>query len=62
MNLILLQHGYPIVILKGDVESLLKYYQALELAQVEGDKSTFIQLIEENVRMSIERILQIFEN
>ncbi|MCT4664067.1 MAG: Fic family protein [Flavobacteriales bacterium] len=62
MNLILLQHGYPIVILKGDVENRLKYYQALELAQVEGDKSTFIRLIEDNVRMSIERILQIFEN
>lgn len=61
MNLILLQNGFPIAILKGDAESRLKYYQALEAAQVDKDKQVFINLIYENVRETIERILKVIE-
>lgn len=60
MNLILLQHGYPIAILKGDAESRLRYYKALDTAQVESNKQPFKELIYENVRESIERILIMF--
>ena len=57
MNLILLQNGFPIAILKGDDQSRLKYYQALETAQINKDKRPFIRLIYENVRETMERIL-----
>jgi Fic family protein len=59
MNLILLQNGFPIAILKGDVDSRLKYYGALENAQTEDNKQPFIDLITENVRETMERILRI---
>ncbi len=61
MNLILLQNGYPIAILKGDSISRLAYYNALEVAQTEDNKTVFIQLITENIKETIERILLIFE-
>ncbi len=41
MNLILLKNGYVIANIKGDAENRLKYYQALENAQVEGKKEDF---------------------
>lgn len=59
MNLILLQHGYPIAILKGDAESRLAYYAALEAAQVEGDKTPFLELIADNVKSTLERVLKV---
>lgn len=49
MNLILLQNGFPIAILKGDTESRLKNYGALETAQTENSKQPFIDFIKENV-------------
>lgn len=61
MNLILLRWGYPIAILKGDTESRLKYYGALETAQIENDKRPFIDLIANNIRQTIERIIKIVE-
>lgn len=57
MNLILLQHGYTVAILKGDVENRLKYYNALEIAQTQNNKHVFIQLIAENVRDTMSRIV-----
>ncbi len=59
MNLILLQHGYPIAILKGDNDNRLKYYNALEKAQTEGDKQAFINFVAETIKDSIKRILSI---
>ncbi len=59
MNLILLQHGYPVAILKGDSQSRLKYYQALEDAQVHGDKQDFISMVALSVKEVLERILRI---
>ncbi|CEN33575.1 Fic family protein [Capnocytophaga cynodegmi] len=61
MNLILLRWGYPIAILKGDTESRLKYYGTLETAQIENDKRPFIDLIADNIRQTIERIIKIVE-
>lgn len=61
MNLILIQNGFPIAILKGNTESRLQYYNALEKAQVENDKSDFHQLIFETVKESLDRILKILE-
>ncbi len=61
MNLILLQNGFPIAILKGDDKSRLTYYNALETAQTQNNKSLFIDFIALTVKESIERILSIFE-
>jgi Fic family protein len=61
MNLILLQNGYPIAILKGDDKSRLAYYNALEIAQTENNKKVFIELIAKNIEDTIKRILSIFE-
>ncbi len=61
MNLILLQNGYPFAILKGDTESRLKYYNALETAQIENNKEPFISLILDNVEQTIKRIITIAE-
>lgn len=59
MNLILLQHGYPIANIKGDAESRKRYYTSLEKAQTQNDKSDFIQLIAEVVKESLEKYLSI---
>lgn len=59
MNLILLQNGFPIAILKGDTDSRLRYYKALETAQTEKNKQPFIDLIKENVKETMERILKV---
>lgn len=59
MNLILLQNGFPIAILKGDAVNRLKYYAALETAQTENNKKPFLNLIAENVKECMERILHV---
>lgn len=59
MNLLLLQAGYPIVMLKGDADSRLQYYNALEQAQVENDKQVFISLIADKELESLNRMLSI---
>lgn len=61
MNLILLRYGYPIAILKGDAQSRLKYYNALETAQVHNDKRPFIDLIADNIQQTIKRITKIVQ-
>ena len=62
MNLILLQNGFPIAILKGDIDSRLKYYSALETAQVERNKEPFINLIIQNLEEMLQRMIRILEN
>lgn len=59
MNLILMQHGYVIANLKGDVESRLMYYRALEKCQTTADKTDFIQLIIDTEKSCLERYLKI---
>lgn len=61
MNLILLQHGYPIAILKGDSKSRLTYYNTLEIAQTENNKEPFINFIAENIETSLQRIIKIID-
>lgn len=61
MNLILLKNGYPIAILKGDTDSQLKYYQALEMAQTKNDKQPFFELIINNIKETTERIIKLSE-
>lgn len=61
MNLILLQNGYPIAILKGDTENRLKYYEALETASITGDKTPFKNFIKEVLTQTINRILEVVE-
>ncbi len=59
MNLVLLQHGYPITILKGDAQSRLQYYAALEAAQTNNNKQPFLELIAANVKDTLERVLKV---
>lgn len=59
MNLILLRNDFPIAILKGDTESRLKYYSALEAAQTENNKNPFIKLIVDTVKETMERIINV---
>lgn len=61
MNLILLQHGYPIAILKGDAESRLKHYNALEAAQTEDNKQPFIDFTADNIKETIQRIIKVVQ-
>ena len=59
MNLILLQHGYPLAILKGDYDSRIKYYEALEMASAHNDTSVFHQFIVDTVHNSLQKYLSI---
>ncbi|MFE3848413.1 Fic family protein [Flavobacterium sp. LB3P45] len=59
MNLILLQHGYIIANVKGDYESRIQYYQALETAQTKNNKEDFLLLIAQTEKKDLERYLNI---
>lgn len=53
MNLLLLQHGYTIAILKGNKTSRMNYYKALEAVQVNADTTPFFNLIVQHVEESL---------
>lgn len=53
MNLILLRNGFTIANLKGDLNSRLKYYQALEAVQVDNDPEHFYHLVIDSVEESL---------
>lgn len=53
MNLILLQHGYPIARIAGDDEARLDYYNDLEIAQIENNSESFQKLVASYVRKSL---------
>lgn len=59
MNLILLQHGYIIANIKGDYDSRMQYYQALETAQTKNDKHDFLLFVAQIEKESLERYLNI---
>lgn len=59
MNLILLQNGYPLAILKGDAQSRLKYYETLEAAQTQSNTQPFLLLIVAHVKETLESVLKI---
>ena len=54
MNLILLQNGYTLVNLKGDLDKKIKYFKALENVQVNHDNESFHALIIEHAIESLE--------
>lgn len=59
MNLILLQHGYVIANIKGDYDTRMKYYNALEKAQTLNNKNDFLLFVALIEKQSLERYLQI---
>ena len=59
MNLILLQNGYVIANIKGDYESRMQYYNALETAQTKNNKEDFLLFIAQNEKESLVRYLEI---
>jgi Fic family protein len=59
MNLILLQHGYPIAKISGEQTSRLSYYTALEKVQVDNNITAFHLLIAEVVKFSLAEYLDI---
>ena len=59
MNLILLQNGFVIGNIKGDYETRMRYYQALEIAQTSSNKEDFLLFIAQIEKESLERYLSI---
>lgn len=59
MNLILLQNGYVIANIKGDYDSRMQYYNALETAQTKNNKDDFLLFIAQIEKESLERYLEI---
>ncbi len=59
MNLILLQHGYPIVNIKGGKKSRLAYYNALEKVQLHHDSTDFQQLVIDYALTSLKAHLEL---
>lgn len=56
MNLILLQHGYPVANIPADQR--IDYYNALEKAQGGGDASDFQRLVAKTAKASLFRYLE----
>jgi Fic family protein len=57
MNLVLLQNGYPLTIIK--VEDRVKYIKAIEHYQESGDNSIFLEFIAKKVDESLDRYLEL---
>lgn len=59
MNLILMQHGFPITHISGDKQNRFSYYQSLEAAQVKYDKNKFYDFVSNAVLNSLTEFLSI---
>lgn len=59
MNLILLQNGYPIANIGGDLSSRLNYYNALEKSNIENNKDDFILLIANYIYKMLKRLIEL---
>ncbi len=59
MNLILMQHGYPIVNIKGGKKSRLAYYNALEKVQLHHDSTDFHALVADYALTSLKAHLEL---
>lgn len=57
MNLILLQNGYVIANIKGDYDTQIKYYKALETAQIKNNKEDFILFIAQTEKQSLQHYI-----
>jgi Fic family protein len=62
MNLILLKYGYSIVIIQGNTESRLSYYNALERCNLENDKNEFHLLIANHTLNALQTRLALIKN
>lgn len=58
MNLVLLKAGFPITNISSENENRLAYYDALEIAQVEQNKSKFIEFVFKQVTLSLKDFLK----
>lgn len=61
MNLILLQHGYVIANIKGDYDTRMEYYKALEIAQTSNNKEDFLMFIAQTEKENLERYISIIK-
>lgn len=61
MNLILLQNGYVIANFKGDYNSRMNYYEALEVAQTSKNKENFLFLVAQIEKECLQRYLSIIK-
>lgn len=61
MNLILMQHGFPLAIFHGDNTARMAYYDALERCNTKQDKTHFHQLVVEQVLAALEQRLKLAE-
>ncbi len=59
MNLILLQHGFPITNISSQNDLRDEYYKSLEIAQTEDNKEVFHKFIARNVKDSLIKYLEI---
>ena len=59
MNLILLQHGFPITNISSQNDLRDEYYKSLEIAQTEDNKEVFHKFIARNVKDSLMKYLEI---
>jgi Uncharacterized conserved protein len=59
MNLYLLRHGFPIVSLKSDNDSKLRYYNALEKSHTEGKRDDFYLFVAETVKDALGQYLSL---
>lgn len=62
MNLILLQNGYIIANIKGDYDSRMTYYNALEKVQTSGNKEDFLLFIAKVEKECLERYLSVIKH
>jgi Fic family protein len=59
MNFVLLQNGYTVAILKGDSDSKIKYYTALQEVQLNNNTEPFYTLVIERCLASLEEHLNL---
>lgn len=59
MNLILMQHGYTRANIKGDTQSRLNYYKALQSVQADANPEPFYHLVADEVINSLEQHLEL---
>jgi Fic family protein len=62
MNLILLQHGFVVANIKGDARTRMRYYDSLEKAQADNDKTPFMEFIAENELRSLKRYIDVLRH
>lgn len=59
MNLVLMQHGFPIANISGERQNRLAYYSSLEKAQVKNDKTKFYDFVCHAVLHSLKEYLKL---